>query len=71
MHINKKEILSLSIEERREFAFELLQSIDEEYIQTPQPDWKIKLIRERLNADIKEPDGADAWSEVKKKYLDK
>ncbi len=69
MAYDKNEILELSIEERRNLAFELLESIDEDFIQKPIPEWKVKLIRERLADDNAHPETADAWSKVRKKYF--
>lgn len=69
MPYDKKQILELSTNEKRSLAFELLESIDEEFTQSPLPDWKKKIIIERLAADKTLPENADAWSEVRKKYF--
>ena len=70
MSFNKNEVLQLSTEEKRLLAFELLDSIDEEFINKPVPDWKKKLIQERIDADIKNPADVISWSELRKKYYD-
>ena len=44
MNIDKEVILQLNTEEKRQLAFELLDSIDEEYVDQPIPAWKIQLI---------------------------
>lgn len=51
MAIDKEIILKLSTEEKRQFAFELLDSIDEEYVHEPIPGWKMQLIKERIDID--------------------
>ncbi len=68
MPFNKADIMGLSADEKRKIAFELLDSIDEEFIATEIPDWKIKLIQERLRLDKEQPNNVISWSELKKKY---
>ncbi len=69
MPVDKLELMQLSNDEKRELAFELLDSIDEEFIKKEIPEWKLELIRERLKFDKNEPDDALPWNEVKKKYI--
>ena len=68
MNIDKEVILQLSTEEKRQLAFELLDSIDEEYVDQPIPAWKIQLIEQRINLDKENP-VARPWSEVREKYF--
>ena len=68
MSFDKTKILQLSTEEKRLLAFEILDSIDEEFINKPIPDWKKRVIRERVDNDIKNPSDVTLWSEVRKKY---
>jgi len=68
MTFDKDELMQLPAEEKRALAYELLDSIDEEFLQKEIPEWKLELIRERLRLDKKEPDDALPWDEVKKKY---
>ncbi len=68
MPFNKSEVLQLSTEEKRLLAFELLDSIDEEYVNRPIPEWKKRLIQERVDLDRKKPFDVISWSEVRKKY---
>jgi len=53
MSFNKNEILQLSPDEKRILAFELLDSIDEEFVKQPMPEWKKKLIEERIDNEQK------------------
>jgi putative addiction module component (TIGR02574 family) len=69
MAIDKNQIMQLDNEEKRNFAFELLDSIDEEFIKEPLPDWKRKLIEERLAAHKNNPNAVTPWSEIRKKYF--
>nr|MBA4139812.1 addiction module protein [Segetibacter sp.] len=55
MSFDKNEILQLSTEEKRLLAFELLDSIDEEFVNQPIPEWKKRLIQERVDLDKKDP----------------
>lgn len=55
MSINKGEIFQLPADKKRQLAFELLDSIDEEFLKQPFPDWKKKLIKERLQIDMERP----------------
>ena len=68
MVIDKESILRLSTEEKRQFAFELLDSIDEEYVDKPIPGWKMQLIKERIDTDKRNPSDTVQWNEVRKKY---
>ncbi|MGI8636792.1 MAG: addiction module protein [Segetibacter sp.] len=69
MDINKNKIMKLDNEEKRNLAFELLDSIDEEFIKEPLSDWKRKLIEERLAAHKDNPKAVTPWTEVRKKYF--
>ena len=40
MAFDKNEILQLNFEEKRLLAFELQDSIDEEFVNQPVPEWK-------------------------------
>ena len=68
MEIDKEIILQLSTEEKRQLAFELLDSIDEEYIETTIPAWKLQLIKQRLDLDKEDSADTRPWNEVKRKY---
>ena len=70
MAFDKDKIFQLPAEERRELAFKLLDSIDEEFINKPVPEWKKDLIHERINRDIANPGDTLPWAEVKNKYSD-
>jgi putative addiction module component (TIGR02574 family) len=69
MFLDKDEIMKLHPDEKRRLAFELLDSIDEEFIQQPVPEWKKQLIRERIESDKRTPGDTLPWSELRKKYL--
>jgi hypothetical protein len=68
MSFNKNEILQLSPDEKRILAFELLDSIDEEFVNQPIPEWKKRLVEERVQNDLKKPADITSWEEVRKKY---
>ena len=68
MEIDKEVILQLSTEEKRQLAFELLDSIDEEYIETTIPAWKLQLITQRLELDKEDSANTRPCNEVKRKY---
>lgn len=68
MTVNKAELLKLDAESKRELAFELLNSIDEEYIQKDFPEWKRQLILERIMKDESDKSDAIPWDEFRKKY---
>ena len=68
MAFDKSEIMKWSAEDKRNFAFELLDSIDEEIINQPLPEWKEKLIRQRIETDKQSADDVVAWSELRQKY---
>ena len=68
MSIDKELIFQMSTEDKRMLAFELLDSIDEEFINITMPEWKKRLIRERVESDIDNPTEAITWKELKKKY---
>lgn len=69
MEIDKEIILQLSTEEKRQLAFELLDSIDEEYIETTIPAWKLQLIKQRLDLDKEGAADTRPWNEVREKYF--
>ncbi len=61
MSFDKNEIFKLSTEEKRSLAFELLDSIDEEFINQPVSEWKKRLIQKRVDTDIKNPSDVICW----------
>ena len=70
MSYNKSELLSLPLDERRELASDLLDSIlVDEFEETP--DWKKKLIEERIKSDNENPDNGVEWDLLKSQYLKK
>jgi hypothetical protein len=68
MLFDKSEIMNLDSDEKRKLAFELLDSIDEEFIEKEIPEWKRELIRERIRLNKEHPDDVINWHELKKKY---
>ena len=71
MSFDKNQLAELSTEEKRILAFELLDSTDEEFVNAPVPDWKRKLIQDRVESDIKNISDVKPWSELRKKYYGK
>lgn len=67
MGYDKKKLLALSLEERRELAADLIDSILAE--ETHLPAWKKAFIDERLALDKANPSGSIEWSELRKKYF--
>ena len=51
MAFDKSEIMNWNAEDKRTLAFELLDSIDEQIIKQPLPEWKEKLIKKRIEKD--------------------
>ncbi len=68
MAFNKSEIMNWNTEDKRTLAFELLDSIDEETIKQPLPQWKENLIRQRIEKD-KQADDVVAWNVLRGKYI--
>ena len=69
MAFNKNEIMSWNAEAKRNLAFELLDSIDEEMIQQELPAWKKELIQQRIEQDKTAGDESlIAWEALRKEY---
>lgn len=68
MSYKRSEIMNLDPEEKRKLAFELLDSIDEEFVQKEIPVWKKNLVKERIALDKQQPNNVISWNELKKKY---
>ena len=69
MNYNKQEILQLPVEEKLALVMELWESIEEKTNELPVPDWKIKLIKERLSLHEQNPAEGTDWDVLRKKYL--
>ncbi len=67
MPFNKNELLSLPLDERRELASDLIDSILADEMQ-PIPDWKKELIKERIRYHQEHPGNGLEWNELKKQY---
>lgn len=68
MIYNKEILLQLPLEERKALASALEDSILAEESNNIL-DWRKKLIKERIQADIENPENGTSWSELRKKYL--
>ncbi len=68
MSFDKSELMSLDANEKRQLAFELLDSIDEEFVDKQVPEWKKELIQKRLQKDIEDNMLGTSWAELRKKY---
>ncbi len=66
MPYNKEELLQLPQAEKISLVTALWDSIDEQ--QTPLPDWKKILIKERIAADKANPNSGTDWHILKSKY---
>ena len=67
MLYNKEELLSLPLEERKELASDLIDSILADEMK-PIPEWKKELIKERIRYHDEHPGNGNEWSELKKQY---
>lgn len=63
-----QEIMNLSVPEKILLVEKLWDSIAEDTSRQPMPDWKKKLIEERLDEHKRNPDSGTSWEELKKKY---
>jgi putative addiction module component (TIGR02574 family) len=68
MSYSKKELLTLPLDERRELASDLIDSILAEELK-PVAEWKKDLIKERIDIDKANPGDGIEWSELRKKYF--
>jgi len=66
----KEELLTLPLEERRELASGLIDSILADELQ-PMADWKTELVRERISLNKANPTDGIEWAELRKKYFAK
>ena len=67
MPYNKNELLSLPLDERKELASDLIDSILTDETK-PIPDWKKELIQERIKYYHENPGNGVEWNELKKRY---
>ena len=67
MPYNKDELLSLTLDERKELASNLIDSILADATK-PVPDWKRELIQERIRYHNENPVNGAEWNELKKRY---
>ncbi len=68
MAFDKSEVMNWNAEEKRNLAFELLDSIDEETINRPLTEWKRNLIQQRIEKDKQSENDVFAWHAVREKY---
>lgn len=67
MLYDKEKILTLPLEERKELASDLLDSILIEEAK-PLPDWKKEMIQERIKYHQEHPGNGMDWNDLKKRY---
>ena len=67
MIYDKEKLFSLPLEERKELAGDLIDSILAEELE-PVPDWKKELINERIKYHNDNPGNGLEWDELKKLY---
>lgn len=67
MLYNKNELLTLPLDERKELASDLIDSILADETK-PVPDWKKELIQERIRYHNENPANGIEWNELKKRY---
>ncbi len=68
MSYSKEELLTLPLEERKELASDLIDSILAEEV-NPVAEWKKELIKERIALDKANPANGIEWSDLRKKYF--
>ncbi len=67
MSYNKEELMALPLEEKKELASDLIDSILADEMNTI-PDWKKEMIAERIRYHNEHPGNGTAWNELKKQY---
>ncbi len=67
MPYNKEELMALSLEEKKELASDLMDSILADEMQ-PLPEWKRELIKERIQYHNENPGNGTTWNDLKKEY---
>ena len=67
MPYDKKELLTLPLDERKELASDLIDSILAEETMTV-PDWKKELIKERIRYHNENSGNGVEWNELRKQY---
>lgn len=67
MSYNKNELLTLPLDERKELASDLIDSILADETK-PVPAWKKELILERIKYHNENPGNGVKWNELKKRY---
>lgn len=63
-----QEIMDLSVAEKILLVEKIWDSIAEDSLKEPLPEWKKKLLEERLAEHKQNPDSGITWNELKKKY---
>jgi putative addiction module component (TIGR02574 family) len=67
MLYDKEKLLTLPLNERKELASELIDSILADETK-PLPDWKKELINERIKYHNENPGNGVEWNELKKRF---
>ncbi len=67
MPYNKNELLTLPLEERKELASDLIDSILADETK-PVPDWKKELIQERIKYHNENLGNGIEWKKLKKRF---
>ena len=67
MPYNKEQLLTLPLEERKELASELIDSILADEVKSI-PEWKKELIQDRIKYHEENPGNGVEWNELKKGY---
>ena len=67
MPYNKSKLLTLPLDERKELASDLIDSILADEAK-PLPKWNRELIQERIKYHNENPGNGAEWHEVKKRY---
>lgn len=63
-----QDIMNLSVPEKILLVEKLWDSIAEEANRKPLPEWKKKLLQERLAEHKKSPEAGLSWDELRKRY---
>jgi putative addiction module component (TIGR02574 family) len=65
-----EQAMGLSVEEKLEFISALWDSMAQNPASLPMPDWQVKELERRIDAQRKDPQPGQSWDEVKREIID-
>jgi len=69
MTYSKEDLLRLPLAEKIALVEDLWDSIDEQQLVTPLPNWKKDLIKNRIASDKENPTAGTNWEVLRNKYV--